>query len=155
MNKISKLTLTLIFSQLLAVDLVIAQDHDGNTRAIDNAMSALDEFMEAFNSRDMKAWAATLNYPHVRFAIEAVSVWANAEEFERGATFDRLPRTGWDHSSWLTRDVSLVSPGKVHVNTVFQRFNDKNEPIGTYESLYIVTLVDGHWGTQARSSLAP
>ena len=155
MNKISKLTLTLIFSQLLAVDLVIAQDQDGNTRAIDNAMSALDMFMEAFNSRDMKAWAATLNYPHVRFASEAVSVWANAEEFERGATFDRLPRTGWDHSSWLARDVSLVSPGKVHVNTVFQRFNDKNEPIGTYESLYIVTLVDGHWGTQARSSLAP
>ena len=155
MNKISKLTLTLIFSQLLAVDLVIAQDHGGNTRAIDNAMSALDMFVEAFNSRDMKAWAATLNYPHVRFASEAVTVWMNAEEFERGATFDRLPRTGWDHSSWLARDVSLVSPGKVHVNTVFQRFNDKNEPIGTYESLYIVTLVDGHWGTQARSSLAP
>ena len=118
-------------------------------------MSALDEFMEAFNSRDMKAWAATLNYPHVRFASEAVTVWANAEEFERGATFDRLPRTGWDHSSWLTRDVSLVSPGKVHINTVFQRFNVNNEPIGTYESLYIVTLIDGHWGTQARSSLAP
>ena len=155
MNKISKLTLTLIFSQLLAVNLVIAQDQDGNTRAIDNAMSALDIFMEAYNSRDMKAWAATLNYPHVRFASEAVTVWMNAEEFERGATFDRLPRTGWDHSSWLARDVSLVSPGKVHVNTVFQRFNDKNEPIGTYESLYIVTLVDGHWGTQARSSLAP
>ena len=155
MNKISKLTLTLIFSQLLAVNLVIAQDQDGNTRAIDNAMSALDMFMEAYNSRDMKAWAATLNYPHVRFASEAVTVWMNAEEFERGATFDRLPRTGWDHSSWLARDVSLVSPGKVHVNTVFQRFNDKNEPIGTYESLYIVTLVDGHRGTQARSSLAP
>ena len=155
MSKISKITLTLIFGQLLAVNSIIAQDQDGNTLAIDNAMSALDEFMEAFNSRDMKAWAATLNYPHVRFASEAVSVWANAEEFERGATFDRLPRTGWDHSSWLARDVSLVSPGKVHVNTVFQRFNDKNEPIGTYESLYIVTLVDGHWGTQARSSLAP
>ena len=137
------------------MDLVIAQDHDGNTRAIDNAMSALDMFMEAFNSRDMKAWAATLNYPHVRFASEAVTVWMNAEEFERGATFDRLPRTGWDHSSWLARDVSLISPGKVHVNAVFQRFNDKNEPIGTYESLNIVTLVDGHWGTQARSSLAP
>ena len=26
---------------------------------------------------------------------------------------------------------------------------------GTDQSLYIVTLVDGHWGTQARSSLAP
>ena len=155
LNKISKITLTLIFGQLLAVNSIITQGKEGNTKAIDSAMSALDEFMEAFNSRDMKAWAATLNYPHVRFASGAVTVWMNAEEFERGATFDRLPRTGWDHSSWLTRDVSLVSPGKVHVNTVFQRFNDKNEPIGTYESLYIVTLVDGHWGTQARSSLAP
>ena len=155
MNKISKITLALIFGQLLAVNSIIAQDQERNTQAIHSAMSALDEFMEAFNSRDMKAWAATLNYPHVRFASEAVTVWANAEEFERGATFDRLPRTGWDHSSWLTRDVSLVSSGKVHINTVFQRFNVNNEPIGTYESLYIVTLIDGHWGTQARSSLAP
>ena len=94
MSKISKITLTLIFGQLLAVNSIIAQDQGGNTQAIDNAMSALDEFMEAFNSRDMKAWAATLNYPHVRFASEAVTVWANAEEFERGATFDRLPRIG-------------------------------------------------------------
>ena len=52
----------------MAVNSIIAQDQDGNTRAIDNAMSALDMFMEAFNSRDMKAWAGTLNYPHVRFA---------------------------------------------------------------------------------------
>jgi len=48
-----------------------------------------------------------------------------------------------------------VSPAKVHIATKFQRFNEKNESIGTYESLYIVTKADGHWGTQARSSLAP
>ena len=118
-------------------------------------MSALDEFMVAFNSRDMSAWAKTLNYPHVRFASCTVTVWQSAEEFQRRATFERLPRTGWDHSSWVSRDVSLVSSGKVHFNTVFQRFNGENKVIGTYESLYIVTLVDGHWGTQARSSLAP
>jgi len=45
---------------------------------------------------------------------------------------------------------------KVHMNTVFQRFNSQNEVIGTYESLYIVTRdAQGKWGTQARSSLAP
>jgi len=33
-----------------------------------------------------------------------------------------------------------VSAGKIHVNTVFQRFNANNEPIGTYESLYISEL---------------
>ena len=126
--------------------------------AISGAMAALDGFMLAFNARDAEAWAASLNYPHVRFASGSVTVWETAEEFAENArtrSFVSLPRTGWDHSHWLTREVALVSSGKVHVNTVFQRFNSDNEPIGTYQSLYIVTLVDGHWGTQARSSLAP
>ena len=135
-----------------------AQDRNESATAIAGAMEALDAFMLAFNARDPEAWAATLNYPHVRFASGQVTVWESAGEFAENARTGSCPalaRAGWDHSHWLSRDVTLVSPGKVHVNTVFQRFNSDNEPIGTYESLYIVTLVDGHWGTQARSSLAP
>lgn len=124
-------------------------------QAIDAAMQALDEFMETFNARDPVAWAGTLNYPHVRFASGTVTVWESAEEFARGGTFERLPRTGWDHSAWLSREVALASPAKVHINTEFARYNSDDEIIGTYQSLYIVTLQDGHWGTQARSSLAP
>lgn len=123
--------------------------------AIAAAMQALDQFMATFNRRDPVAWAATLNYPHVRFASGNVTVWENAEEFAAGGTFDRLPAKGWDHSHWLSREVTLAAPGKVHIATVFQRFDADNEVIGTYQSLYIVTNVDGHWGTQARSSLAP
>ncbi len=150
-NICSLLALPLLFSLSTSQ----AQTDAEIESAIDGAMQALDEFMLTFNSRDPEAWAATLNYPHVRFASGSVTVWNSAEELAQGGTFERLPRTGWDHSHWLSRDVALVSPGKVHVNTVFQRFNSDNEPIGTYQSLYIVTLVDGHWGTQARSSLAP
>jgi len=126
--------------------------------AVAGAMEALDDFMLAFNARDSDAWADSLNYPHVRFASGTVTVWDSAEDFADNArtrSFVSLPRSGWDHSHWLTREVALAAPGKVHINTVFQRFNSDNEPIGTYQSLYIVTLVDGHWGTQARSSLAP
>ena len=156
MKRFHSVASALLSSYLMAVSPAIAQEQNAEERdAIASAMSALDEFMVAFNSRDMTAWAATLNYPHVRFASGTVTVWQNEEEFQRGATFERLPRTGWDHSSWVSRDVSLVSSGKVHFNTVFQRFDEENKVIGTYESLYIVTLVDGHWGTQARSSLAP
>lgn len=131
-----------------------AQDA-GVEQAIESAMQALDEFMLHFNRRDMEAWAGTLNYPHVRFASGNVTVWESAEEFAQGRTFLNLPRTGWDHSHWLTREVVMASSGKVHVQTTFQRYNSDNEIIGTFESLYIVTLKDGHWGTQARSSLAP
>jgi len=140
---------------LLAPIPAIAQNQADNDAAIAGAMQALDEFMLHFNARDPAAWAGTLNYPHVRFASGTVTVWESAEEFAQTTAFARLPATGWDHSHWLSRDVALVSAGKVHVNTLFQRFNSANQPIGTYQSLYIVTLVDGHWGTQARSSLAP
>lgn len=148
----------LILGALLLMTWPVLQSHaqDENDAAIAAAMSALDEFMLTFNSRDPVAWAATLNYPHVRFASGTVTIWNTAEEFAAGESFERLAAVGWDHSHWLSREVVLVSPGKVHVNTVFQRFNADNEPIGTYESLYIVTRdANGHWGTQARSSLAP
>ncbi len=146
--------LLLLFTLMLPAQVLHAQDGDVEA-AIASAMQALDEFMFHFNRRDMEDWASTLNYPHVRFASGNVTVWESADEFAQGATFTRLPRTGWDHSDWLSRDVVMASAGKVHVQTVFQRYNANNEVIGTYESLYIVTLQDGHWGTQARSSLAP
>ena len=132
-----------------------AQTQPENEEAVAGAMAALDEFMITFNARNSQLWARSLNYPHVRFASGTVTVWESAEKFAQTDSFNRLAAIGWDHSHWLTRNVVLVSPAKVHIATKFQRFNEKNESIGTYESLYIVTKVDGHWGTQARSSLAP
>lgn len=132
-----------------------AQTQPENEEAVAGAMAALDEFMITFNARDSQLWARSLNYPHVRFASGTVTVWESAEKFAQTDSFNRLAAIGWDHSHWLSRNVVLVSPAKVHIATKFQRFNEKNESIGTYESLYIVTKVDGHWGTQARSSLAP
>ena len=120
-----------------------------NAEVIAGAMAALDEFVLSLNRKNMEDLAATLNYPHVRFASGNVRVWESAEEFAMGTGI------GWDHSHWLSREVTMASPDKVHIETVFQRWNDRNELIGEYQSLYLVTLVDGHWGIQARSSLAP
>lgn len=36
-----------------------------------------------------------------------------------------------------------------------QQNAENQEPLVTFESLYIVTLQNGHWGVKARSSLAP
>ena len=132
-----------------------AQPKTEDELAIKGAMHAMDEFLLAFNQQDAAGWAASLNYPHVRFASGTVTVWNSAADFSDTDAFEMLSKSGWDHSHWLTRDIVLVSHEKVHIATKFQRFNDSNESIGTYESLYIVTKVDGHWGTQARSSLAP
>ena len=140
-------------SLLVATTPLSAQSDSELEEAIAGAMGAMDAFMLGFNARDPQAWAASLNYPHVRFASGGVTVWESAEEFAETRAFETLPQTGWDHSHWLTRDVTLAA--KVHIATLFQRFNSDNEIIGTYQSLYIITNIDGHWGTQARSSLAP
>jgi len=121
------------------------------------AMQAMDAFMTGFNAKDPKAWAESLNYPHVRFASGTVTVWKNAEDFAETAvnSFDRLQAVGWDHSVWDSREVVQVGEDKVHILTKFSRFTEDEKPIATFQSLYIVTKQDGHWGTQARSSFAP
>ena len=101
-------------------------------KAIAGAMAAMDEFMVSFNARDPEAWAASLNYPHVRFTSGRVTVWESAEEFAMGRSFENLARIGWDHSHWLSREVTLASPEKVHIETVFQRWNDRTEMIGEW-----------------------
>ena len=111
----------------------VAQTSAEEEGAVAAAMAAMDAFMLGFNGRDPEAWAASLNYPHVRFASGTVTVWDSAEDFSQTRAFETLPRSGWDHSHWLTRDVVLVSSEKVHIATVFQRFNSDNEVLATYE----------------------
>lgn len=126
-----------------------------NKLAIENAMQVLDSFMTSFNARNMEEWSETLNYPHVRFAGSEVTLWDTEEEYSAIDIFERLASTGWHHSAWLSRKVILVSKNKVHISTIFERYDENNNPLKQYQSLYIVTNKDGHWGVQARSSLAP
>ncbi|MFL2701935.1 MAG: hypothetical protein EVA52_00690 [Gammaproteobacteria bacterium] len=147
-----KLTLTLM-ALLLALG-VWANDME-ESDSINEAMQVLDSFMYSFNTRDMNSWSETLNYPHVRIAGGKVTVWDTKEEYSATNVFNRLTATGWDHSAWVSRDVVLVSKNKVHISTVFQRYDKDNNPMKKYQSLYVVTNDEGHWGVQARSSLAP
>ena len=148
-----KAFLPCLFALMLPLSVTAEDPDDGTVIAL--AMGTLDRFMLAFNKRDMDDWADTLHFPHVRFASGTVTVYRNKKEFTKRPVFKTLASQGWDHSHWLSRDVVMSSPDKVHISTRFQRYNESNEPIGTYESLYIVTRIDGRWGIQARSSLAP
>lgn len=130
---------------------VIAQD----SQAESAARKAMDSFMTAFNSRDAPAWAATLNYPHVRFASNEVRVWTDAGQFARENADYPKRLAPWDHSRWESLQVIQSGPDKVHFSVVFVRFDANGKEIGKFPSLYIVTLKNGHWGIQARSSFAP
>ena len=117
------------------------------------AQERLDAFMRAFNGRDVAAYEATFNFPHVRFASGTVTVmnpgFHKADMFTRGALAE------WDHSDWQRREVIHAGSDKVHIDTRFARYRKDGSLIAAFDSIYIVTRQDGRWGIQGRSSYAP
>ena len=125
----------------------------------DQVLVLLDNWMEAFNNRDMESWANTHNFPHVRIAGGQVSLWETKKDyvnhFSQPDMFEFLESIGWHYSEWVSRDFDLVSNDKVHVSVIFQRYDKEKKPHSKYEALYVVTKKSSKWGVQARSSLAP
>ena len=121
--------------------------------AVAAAMSCLDDFMAAFNARDIPAWRNTFNFPSVRLASNTMVIieadYHQPEMFGRGALAE------WDHSAWARREVVHAGPDKVHIDTRFVRYRKDGSEIGGFDSLYVVTCENGHWGVKARSSFAP
>ena len=147
--------LLLLVTSLITFNVNADSADPAHPPSVTAALAVLDEFMANFNDEDMVGWSATLHYPHVRFASETVTVYPSAAEFTDRPVFEGLRSTGWRRSAWRSRTPTLASDSKVHLETVFERYNAKGEAIGRYHSLYIVTKIDGRWGIQARSSLAP
>jgi hypothetical protein len=152
--------LALALAAALASPFVLHAQDTAATPAADSpeqaALRTLDAFMAAFNARDVEAWIATLNFPHVRIASGGVAVFPDAAAFRNNFEFARFAeQTGWSRSEWTERRVIQAGPDKVHLAVVFTRFREDGSVLARYESLYVVTEQDGHWGVQARSSYAP
>ena len=124
-----------------------------NAAAIAAAMQCLDDFMAAFNARDIAAWDRTFNFPSVRLASNTMVILQAGDHqpgmFERGALSD------WDHSAWERRAVIHAGADKVHIDTRFTRYRADGSMIGGFDSIYVVTCENGHWGVKGRSSFAP
>lgn len=121
------------------------------------AMAVTDEFMRAFNARDMKAHFGTFNFPHVRIASGRVRVFQTRAELEANPEQygSREVESGWAHSRWDSREVIHSAPDKVHLAVQFTRYGADGKALNTYLAVYVITNLDGHWGIQARSSTAP
>ncbi len=133
-----------------------AQTSDSHSAFRDEVAAAqerLDAFMAAFNARDVTAFEATFNFPHVRFASGEVTIIELG--YHKPAMFTRGALEGWDHSAWQRRKVIHAGSDKVHIDTRFARYRGDGSLIGAFDSIYIVTRVNERWGIQARSSFAP
>jgi len=120
------------------------------------AYRVLDEFMAAFNARDPEAFAATLNYPHVRLASGGVVVVESPAEMAENMDFAAFARDfNWSHSTWDERRIVQAGTDKVHVAVRFSRYDAHGQVTKSFDSLYVITRAQGRWGVQARSSFAP
>ncbi|MDR3513906.1 MAG: hypothetical protein P4L73_19890 [Caulobacteraceae bacterium] len=123
------------------------------TAAITATMECLDDFMAAFNARDVKAFEATFNMPSVRLASNTLTIIEPG--YHRPGMFESGPLSDWDHSAWDRREVIHAGADKVHIDTRFTRYRADGSVIGGFDSIYVVTCENGHWGIKARSSFAP
>ena len=117
------------------------------------AQKVLDDFMVAFNARDIEAFEMTFNFPSVRLASQGLVILKlgdmKRERFTTGALAE------WDHSKWERREVIHAGPDKVHIDTRFTRYRKDGSVIGGFDSIYVITREQGHWGVKIRSSFAP
>ena len=114
------------------------------------ALRALDRYLETWNSRNPALWATSLHFPHVRPGAGAFEMSRTAQEYAAGVDFARTIATGWHHSEWVYRDVLQVGLDKVHVSGSWQRFTAEGTPQAISAITYIVTNLNNRWGIQAR-----
>ena len=120
----------------------------------EQAMATARAFIDAFNAQDHERHADTLNYPHVRLAKGEFETIATREDCvarsRRGEA--ALAEEGWHHTVVAAMEVVHEGPDKVHLAITNHRCHADGSVYNPFDTLWIVTLRDGHWGVQFRSS---
>ncbi len=117
-----------------------------------SARKAVDDFFASFNARDEEGAKKCLHYPHVHITGTETRMFNNPEELDLG--FGHLIASeGWHHSTLDSCTVRQNGEDKIHLEIRFSRYNAEGIRYATFQSIWIVTRTDGHWGIQCRSSL--
>ena len=137
------------------IDFVADRLADNADEATSACMATLDRFMAAVNAYDASAMDAAMHFPHIRIAGGTVKVYEKAGSNPMDL-FDKLRKEdNWARSEWNERKIVQRNNTKVHMALTYTRYRADGSTLGVYESLYVLTLKDGRWGIQARSSFGP
>ena len=98
--------------------------------------------------------ADNCNFPHVRLAKGACTRFETRQDFldDRARMKDSLASEAWAHTTMETVNAVQEGPGKVHLAIVQLREHADGTVYRPFNTFWIVTLQDGHWGIQFRSS---
>ncbi|ETW95473.1 MAG: hypothetical protein ETSY1_30475 [Candidatus Entotheonella factor] len=118
---------------------------------------AVRAFIEAFNLLDSAAMADAFNFPHIRLASGKFAIFETRDDFVRrfDANKPALEAEGWHHTVIESLEAVHAVPDKVHLAVEYTRRHADDAVYSRFNSLWIATLQDGHWGIQFRSSCMP
>ena len=126
-----------------------------NDKAIADARSALESFMNAVNAEDTHAIKTRwFHFPHVRIHSGKITLMNSADDYVSPVITRQGQAAEWARSTWDYIEAIDSGPEKVHFRVQFSRFRSDDSLIGSYKSLYIVAFKEGRWAIQARSSWA-
>ncbi len=116
--------------------------------------AAARAFLDSFNAQDFEALAASLNYPHVRLAKGRFDTTESRDAFlERAPLVARqLEKEGWHHTVLTSLEVVHEGDDKVHLAITYERCHADGSVYNRFDTFWIATLQDAHWGIQFRSS---
>ena len=111
-------------------------------------------FIDAFNSQDHERLAGTLNYPHTRLALGRFRTFKSAQESVVASTTaePHLDDEGWHHSIIAEIEAVHVGDDKVHLAMTVERCHEDGTVYNTFDTLWIATQDENHWGIKFRSS---
>jgi hypothetical protein len=118
---------------------------------------AVRAYIDAFNRVDSSAMADAFNFPHIRLAAGAFTIIETQEDFlqlQEKANAGRIAE-GWGHTVIESLEVIHQGADKVHLAVEYTRRRADDTVYCRFNSLWIATLQDGHWGIQFRSSYLP
>jgi len=121
-------------------------------QAVTAARAVIERHFAALNAGDAAALAATLHFPHYRLASGRMQVWERPDNYLAG--FHARAGDGWHHSALDVCEPIVSGADKVHFDVTFTRYRADGSAMGRYRSLWVVSLLNGRWAAQLRSSFA-
>lgn len=120
----------------------------------ERAREAARFFIDTFNAQNHELHAKALNYPHIRLANGTFTRLDSENQFAKisAANETRLRSEGWDHT--VVRSLEIIHEGddKVHIAITNDRCHADGTVYKSFETFWIATCLEGHWGIQFRSS---
>ena len=129
------------------------QPTDTSRKTLSAALKVMDGHLSALNEQNTLELAATMHFPHFRQVGTSLKVRETTDRY-----FDDFrARAGkcWAYTT-LSSTIPISAPeNKAHLAIKVNRFDNRDQLIADFESIWVITRINTVWAAQLRSSFAP